>query len=81
MDAPKEELVAKRLRKIVGTDGSDGLNTCPTVIELGDHEVVLQGYELDDSTRRQLNIPPGESAVRMPKVLYLEGARRLTESG
>jgi hypothetical protein len=52
---------------------SDGLNSCPTVFELGD-EVVLQGYELDTETRRMLNIPEGENAVRMPKDVYLSGA-------
>jgi hypothetical protein len=43
------------------------------VFELGD-EVVLQGYELDTETRRMLNIPEGENAVRMPKDVYLNGA-------
>jgi hypothetical protein len=52
---------------------SDGLNSCPTVFEFGD-EVVVQGYDLDDETRRKLNIPDGENAVRMPKSTYLGGA-------
>jgi len=56
---------------------SDGLSSCPTVFELGD-EVVLQGYELDDETRRMLNIPEGENAVRMPKDVYVRGADVLT---
>jgi hypothetical protein len=73
--------MGKRLRKIAGTSGSDDLNSCPTVLELGEDEVVLQGYELDDETRRMLNIPAGENAVRMPKELYLRSARRLVEGG
>ena len=73
--------MSKRLRKIAGTPGSDGINSCPTVLELGDDEVVLQGYDLDGETRRELNIPAGENAIKMPKALYLEGARRLAEGG
>ena len=71
----------KRLRKIAGTSGSDSLNSCPTVIGLGEDDVVLQGYTLDTETRRRLNIPEGEDAIMMPKALYLEGARRLAEGG
>lgn len=67
------------LYKIAGTPGSDGLNSCPTVLALGEDEVVLQGYDLDDDTRRELKIPEGENAIRMPKSLYLEGAKRVSE--
>jgi hypothetical protein len=70
----------RRLRKIAGTDRSEGINSCPTVLELGD-DVILQGYELDAETRQELSIPDGENAVRMPKELYLRGARTLTEGG
>ena len=73
--------MSKRLRKIAGTSGSDSLNSCPTVIGLGDDDVVLQGYTLDAETRRRLSIPDGEDAIMMPKALYLEGARRLAEDG
>jgi hypothetical protein len=73
--------MSERLWKIAGTPGSDGLNTCPTVIGLGDDEMVLQGGELDGELRRTLNIPAGENAIRMPKSLYLDGARRLSEGG
>jgi len=73
--------VGKLLRKIAGTSGSDSLNSCPTVIGLGEDDVVLQGYKLDADTRRRLNIPEGEDAVVMPKELYLRGARRLAEGG
>ena len=73
--------MSKRLRKIAGTSGSDSLNSCPTVIGLGDDDVVLQGYTLDAETRRRLNIPDGEDAIMMPKALYLEGARRLADGG
>ena len=69
----------KRLRKIAGTPGSNGLNSCPTVIGFGDDDVILQGKKLDAKTRRRLNIPAGEDAIVMPTELYLRGARNLTE--
>jgi hypothetical protein len=71
--------MGKPLRKIAGTEGSDSLNSCPTVIGLGEDDVVLQGFKLDAETRRRLAIPDGEDAVVMPKELYLRGARRLME--
>lgn len=71
----------KPFRKIAGTDGSDGLNSCPTVIGFGDDEVILQGRKLDAETRHRLNIPAGEDAIVMPTELYLRGARRVTEGG
>jgi hypothetical protein len=71
----------KSLRKIVGTPGSDGLTSCPTVLCLGDDDMVLVGYKLDAETRRRLDIPDGEDAVIMPRELYLKGARRLAEDG
>lgn len=73
--------MTKPLWKIAGTDGSDGLNSCPTVIGLGDDEVILQGGKLDAETRHRLNIPEGEDAVIMPRDIYLAGARHLTEGG
>jgi hypothetical protein len=73
--------MTKRLWKIAGTAGSDSLNSCPTVIGFGDDEVILQGYRLDAETRRRLAIPDGEDAIVMPRALYLEGARRVTEDG
>ena len=73
--------MSKPLRKIAGTSGSDSLNSCPTVIGLGDDDIVVQGYKLDADTRRRLNIPEGEDAIVMPKELYLRGARRLAEDG
>ena len=69
----------KRLRKIAGTPGSNGLNSCPTVIGFGDDDVILQGKKLDAGTRRRLNIPADEDAIVMPRELYLRGARNLTE--
>jgi hypothetical protein len=71
--------MAKHLYKIAGTPGSDGLNSCPTVMGLGDDDVVLQGYKLDAETRARLNIPEGEDAIVMPKTVYAEGARRVAE--
>jgi hypothetical protein len=71
--------MTKPLRRITHSPKSDGLNTCPTVLAEGELDVILQGYELDEETRRTLNIPAGENAIRMPKTLYLEGARRLAE--
>ena len=70
----------KRLWKIAGTRGSNGLNSCPTVIGFGAELVILQGKKLDAATRKRLNIPDDEDAVMMPRELYLRGARNL-ESG
>lgn len=73
----------QRFRKLAGTPGSDGLNTCPTVIEqVGDSEnVYVQGMRVDAETRRELNIPDDEDIVMMPRDLYLRGAHALTEDG
>jgi hypothetical protein len=72
----------QQFRRLAGTSGSDGLNTCPTVIEVVDSpEVIVQGRQLDAETRRRLNIPEGEDAVWVPKELYLRGANSLTEDG
>jgi hypothetical protein len=71
----------KRLWKIAGTPGSNGINSCPTVLGFGDDEVVLQGYKLDAETRRRLNIPDGEDAIVMPRELYMRGARTLADGG
>ena len=50
------------------------------IIDDGDN-LVLQGYKLDDATRRTLGIPDGEDAIVMPKNVFLRGARRMTEDG
>jgi len=70
-----------KLRKIVGSPDSDGLNSCPTVIGFGEDQVVLQGYTISNELRRDLNIPAGEDAVIMPRAMYVEGARRIAEGG
>lgn len=46
---------------------------------LRDDDVILQGHDLDAGTRQRLGIPAGENAIRMPRALYLEGARRVAE--
>jgi hypothetical protein len=74
-------LERERLWKIAGTPGSSDLNSCPTVIGLGDDDVILQGKRLTRRLRRRLGIPRGEDAVVMPKDLYLRGARNLMEDG
>jgi hypothetical protein len=71
----------KRLWKIAGTPGSSDLNSCPTVIGLGEDDVILQGKKPSATTRRRLKIPRGEDAIVMPKELYLRGARNLAEGG
>lgn len=73
--------MGKRLYKIAGSDGSDGINSCPTVMGIEDDgdNLVLQGYKLDADTRRALSIPDGEDAIVMPKYVFLRGARRVTE--
>ena len=74
-------MTSKRLWKIAGPPGSDSLNSCPTVIGLGDDDVILQGAKLDAETRGRLNIPEGEDAAIMPRDIYLKGAKRLMEDG
>lgn len=71
----------KRLWKIAGTAGSNGITSCPTVLGFGDDDVILVGKEIDAATRGRLEIPAGENAVVMPRELYLRGARNLTETG
>lgn len=72
----------ERFRKLAGTPGSDGLNSCPTIIgETDNDRIIVQGQQLDDETRRALNIPDGEDAVIVPRDLYLRGADRLMEDG
>jgi hypothetical protein len=73
--------MAKHLYKIAGTPGSDGINSCPTVLgEAGDGvNVIVQGYELDSETAGALGIPAGETAVRIPRSVLLDAAGRLTE--
>jgi len=83
------------LFKIAGTSGSDGLNGCPTlmgvsdtdlggqptapVLDVGDGDLVVQGFKLSPGDRAALGIPDGEDAVRVPRAIILDGARRLTE--
>lgn len=71
----------KRYRKLAGSDGSSGLNTCPTVLdeEAFPTEALVQGYVISDAERERLAIPAGEDAVRIPKDVLLRAARRLME--
>jgi hypothetical protein len=62
------------LRQVAGT--CDDIETCPKVFDAGE-DVVVQGYDLDGETRRQLHLPAGEAAVRLPRQLILDAARRL----
>jgi hypothetical protein len=64
------------LRQVAG--GCDDIQTCPGVFEEGD-DVVVQGYEIGVETRAQLRFGADESAVRLPRKLILDAARRLTE--
>lgn len=71
----------ERFRKLAGPPDSDGINSCPTVLEVVDNDehLIVQGIKLDAATRRELNIPDGEDAVFLPKDIYLRGADKLTE--
>lgn len=70
----------QQFRKLAGTPGSDGLNSCPTVLDIvGTDKVFVQGEKPDEETLRALNIPPGEDGVIVPKELYLRGAKQLSE--
>jgi hypothetical protein len=68
-----------KLYKIAGSEGSSGINSCPTVIgQEGDEvDAIVQGYELDAATRGALSIPAGETAVRIPRSILLAAAERL----
>ncbi|MGH8932541.1 MAG: hypothetical protein ACRDZO_18430 [Egibacteraceae bacterium] len=71
-----------RLTRISG-DGSCNNGTCPTVfaIDDGKDEVVVQGYTvIDAGALAQLDLPPGESAVRVPLGLLLDAAASLEDS-
>jgi len=50
----------------------------PGVFEEGE-DVVVQGYEIGAETRAQLRLGTDESAVRLPRKLILDAARRLAE--
>jgi hypothetical protein len=65
------------LRQVAGT--CDDIETCPKVFDDGEHAVV-QGDMVDAATRGHLHLGPGETAVRLPRRLILDAARRLTEN-
>ena len=65
------------LIKLAGCE--DG-HTCPAVYvaEEDDATVVVRGYVVaDQPTLEQLNLPDGESAVRLPRALLLEAMERM----
>ncbi|WP_261575481.1 hypothetical protein [Frankia gtarii] len=64
------------LQQVAG--GCDDVQTCPGVFVEGD-DVVVQGYEIGGDTRAQLTLAADETAVRLPRQLILDAARRLTE--
>lgn len=47
--------------------GRCGSSACPTVFRLESGDLVVQGWELDDSV--EIDLPAGESAVRIPAAL------------
>lgn len=65
------------LRRVAG--GCDDGYTCPAVFVGGEQEtVVVQGYRVEDrATLGQLELPDGESAVRIPAAVLIEAARAL----
>lgn len=69
----------KRLWKIAGTEGSNGINSCPTVMGYGENDVALQGFAADAGLRGRLVIPGGEDIIVMPRELFLRAARKLME--
>jgi len=43
---------------------------CPTVFEDSDGSIVVQGYKLSESDRKDIELPDTEDAVRIPRELY-----------
>jgi hypothetical protein len=65
------------------TDGAcdDGF-TCPAVYVLAEDEeaVVVRGYAVTDAAQlAQLNLPTGETVVRIPRAQFLEAAQRMEQ--
>jgi hypothetical protein len=62
---------------LVAGDDSCRNGTCPTVFAIDEEpgEAVVQGYVVTDAeTLAQLDLPPGETAVRVPRALLLDAA-------
>lgn len=72
-----------QLRKLAGD--CDDVVTCPAVyidddVRTDGHIVVTQGPQVvDQDTLAQLNLGPGEVALRLPPAFIIEAARQLAE--
>lgn len=72
-----------KLRKLAGD--CDDVISCPAVyadddIRIDGNDALAQGPQVTDpETLSQLNLGPGEVAVRLPRKLILDAARHLTE--
>lgn len=74
-----------QLRKLAGQD-CDDVVSCPAVyvdegFVIHGNDVVVQGDQVvDDETLDQVNLGPGEVALRLPADLILAAAQRLREN-
>jgi hypothetical protein len=67
------------LIQIAGCD--DGF-TCPAVYLVAEDEeaAIVRGYVvIDEAQLAQLNLPAGETVVRIPRAQILEAARRMEQ--
>jgi hypothetical protein len=58
-------------------DENSGTNACPSVYLAEDGSLVVQGDQLDPTTRQELrNLLPGEDAVRIPADVIIRAIER-----
>lgn len=67
---------------LVASDESCRNGTCPAVFAIDEEpgEAVVQGYVVTDAEAlARLDLPPGETVVRIPRELLIEAAARLAD--
>jgi hypothetical protein len=64
--------------RIIAGAGPCKNGDCPTVYATDENsDLIVQGYDLSGDTITQLDMPNGESAIRIPEELILEAAERI----
>lgn len=60
-----------KIKKIIGENGPQSMlcanGNCPAVIVTDSDDIIIQGYELNDSECSSLTKPDNESFIKMPK--------------